>query len=75
LRSGRPGSSSRWIGQRVGQADFRELAVDVAPAAFEHAEDVARRDHVPGRQRIQLGQRAARHLIRGDSARRLAGRE
>ena len=44
----------------VGQADLGELRADVAPAALEHAEDVARRNRVPARDRIELGQRAAR---------------
>ena len=53
---------------RVGQADLGELGVDVAPAALEHAEDVARRDDVPGRQRVELGEHAARALLGGDLA-------
>jgi hypothetical protein len=54
----------------VGQADFGELVADVAPAALEHAEDVARRDHVPARQRIERRQRAARLLLGSQLARR-----
>ena len=55
---------------RIGQADLRELRADIAPAALEHAEDVAGRDDVPGRQGIELGQHAAGALLVGQ----LAGR-
>ena len=48
---------------RVGNGNFRKLRIDGAPAAFEYAEHIARRDHVPGRQRIHFGDDAARHLI------------
>ena len=47
----------------IGQADFGELRVDRASAALEHAEHIARRDHVPGGERIHLGEHAARDLI------------
>ena len=56
----------------VGQADFREGRVDVSAAALEHAEDVARRNNVPGRQRIHDRQRAARLLGFGHGAVRCA---
>ena len=52
----------------VGQADFWELRIDRAPAVFEHAENVARRNRVPGRQRIQDRQRPARLLGVGHGA-------
>ena len=57
---------------RVGQADLGELGVDVAAAALEHAEDVARRHDVPGRQRIELGEHAARLLRLAERRRRSA---
>ena len=42
----------------IGQADLRKQVEDVAAAALEHPEDVARRDHLPGRQRRERGQDA-----------------
>ncbi len=38
----------------VRQADFGELARDHPAAALEHAEDVGRRNRLPGRQRVEL---------------------
>src|SRR5690606_30965016 len=57
----------------IRQADFGELRDDVAPAALEHAEHVGRGRHLPGRQRVELGERAARLLRPADRARRIAG--
>ncbi len=51
--------------RRVGQADFGELRVDVAPAALEDAEDIAGRQHAPARQRIHFRERAALFLFVG----------
>lgn len=59
---------------RIGQADLGELRLDIAPAALEHAEHVTGRDHMPGRQRVQLRQRAARFFSVGQLAGRIARR-
>ncbi len=60
--------------QRIGQADLGEIGVHIAPAAFEHAEDVAWRNDVPARQRIERRKRATRRLLVGQLAGRPAGR-
>ena len=57
-----------YLASRAGQADFRELRVDGAPAALEHAEDVCGRDDVPCGQRVKLFEDAARLLFFGQPA-------
>jgi hypothetical protein len=64
----RAGRSPRAAGSsRTGRGGrSRELGADGAAAALEHPEDVAGRDDVPGRQRIELGEHAARLLLGRD---------
>ena len=60
---------------RAGQADLGELGGDVAPAAFEHPEDVAGRGHLPCRDRIQHRQGTATGLVERHRSGRTARRE
>ena len=53
----------------VGQADFGKLGADRAPAPLKHAENVARRDHLPAGQGVKLGECPARLLAFGQLAR------
>jgi len=57
----------------VGQANLGELGIDIAAAALEHTENIARRHRVPGRQGVKDRQRAALLLGIGDGAVRIAG--
>ena len=51
---------------RIGSADLGELGADRAAAALEDAEDVAWRQDLPGRQRIELWARCrGRAIIAG----------
>ena len=47
----------------IGQTDFGELGVDVAPAPLKHPEDVAGRRHLPGRQWVEGRQGTALGLF------------
>ena len=58
----------------IWQADLGKGAAVGPPTVFEHPEYVPRWHHVPARQRIERGQRAARCLALGDLSRRIAGR-
>ena len=53
--------------RRIGQPGLGESRIDHPSAAFEHAEDISRRGHLPGRQRVELGERAL--LIGADKRR------
>ena len=54
------------LAQRVGQADLGELGDDVAAAALEDPERVGRRHGLPGRERVERLQHAARLHLRVD---------